>query len=234
MGQRADSELFFEEFTLVHFLGTDRESDRHLELPEDPSYTYANLFYRLRQRKQSESKRKVAFVKDFATSFPKWRWDDPVMAQAEHAFLIRHPQQALASMYSIVTMAPNATGYAYFDAEEVGYEAQLDLFRHLEKRTGKRPVVVDHADLMQNPRATLTKFCAALDIPFDPAMLMFTNPLPPHANGLWDGFFEKVNASKGFNPSSNGPRLQKLPEELQSDADRLEPGYFELHQHRVA
>ena len=87
--------------------------------------------------------RDVAFVKDFPSSFPRHRWDAFPFENAEHAFLIRHPREALASMYSIVALDPNSTGYEYFDSDEVGFESQLD---YLEQRLQRRPTVLDHQD----------------------------------------------------------------------------------------
>ena len=88
-------------------------------------------------------------------------------------------------MYAMVEVHPESTGYTYFDAEECGFEAQAELFDYLMERTNRAPVVVDHKDLMLDPRGTLEKFCEAMGIHFDPSMLEFTLPLPPHANGLW-------------------------------------------------
>ena len=105
-GQRADTELFFESFTLVHFLGTDRENDRHKDIPADPRYNFEDLWKQISAgaqgaRKKVFSQRQlharhapIAFVKDFATSFPRWRWDAFPFEHAEHAFLIRHPRES--------------------------------------------------------------------------------------------------------------------------------------------
>eukprot|EP00040_Diaphanoeca_grandis_P024194 m.132726 g.132726 ORF g.132726 m.132726 type:complete len:352 (-) comp29628_c5_seq2:182-1237(-) len=219
-GQRNDVEMFFEPFSVVHFLGSDRESERHSDIPPDREQTFGKLWSRL---SDSCGDRGVAFAKDFVSSVPRWRWDALPLAHADHAFLIRHPQEALASMYSIVAME-NGTGYTYVDPEEIGYEGQFEMFNYVTKHLRKKPVVLDHADLMRDPESALRTFCLALDLAFDPAMLTFTKPLPPHAHGLWDGFFTKVNASKGFHTVSNktrGPRLHQLPDQAQADVDRL-------------
>jgi hypothetical protein len=88
-------------------------------------------------------------------------------------------------MYAMVDIDPEGTGYTYFDAEECGFEAQLELFDYLRQRTNRLPVVIDHGDLMADPPGMLEKFCHAIGIPYDQSMVKFTVPLPPHANGLW-------------------------------------------------
>jgi hypothetical protein len=96
MGQRGDTTLLFEPFTSVYFLGTDRESPRHKDIPVDISYTYANLWDQLTNKSnvRGSTSRDIIFAKDFATSFPRWRWDSFPMDKVEHAFLIRNPREA--------------------------------------------------------------------------------------------------------------------------------------------
>jgi hypothetical protein len=139
-------------------------------------------------------------------------------------------------MYAMVKVHPDSTGYEYFDAEEMGFEAQLELFEYIKQRTNRTPVVVDHSDIMANPQGMMQKFCNAVGIDFDPSMLEFSVPLPPHANGLWNGFFTKINASTGFHPPSTktrGPRLDGLPAEVHKEITRLEPVYAQLYGYRI-
>jgi hypothetical protein len=88
-------------------------------------------------------------------------------------------------MYAMVKLEPNSTGYNYFDSKEVGYEMQFELYHYLQKRLSKKPVVIEHADMVRDPASTLSKLCSALGIAFDSAMLRFSVPLPTHASGLW-------------------------------------------------
>jgi hypothetical protein len=91
MGQREDTKLLFEPFTSVYFLGSDRENPRHADIAADESLTYANLWEELTNKSSSSS---IIFAKDFASTFPRWRWDSFPMDQVEHAFLIRNPKEA--------------------------------------------------------------------------------------------------------------------------------------------
>lgn len=108
-----------------------------------------------------------------------------------HAFLIRAPERVVASYASKrVAVRPEHLGYAtlrrYFDREA--------------DRLGRAPPVVDAADILRDPAATLAALCAALGIAFDPAMLAWP-PGRRDSDGIWAAhWYGAVEASTGFGP----------------------------------
>ena len=96
---------------------------------------------------------------------------------------------------------------------------------------GAAPPVVDADDILRNPRATLTRLCAACGIPFDDAMLAWEAGPKPF-DGVWaPHWYNAVWASRGFgNPPPPPPAL---PAELQRIADEARPLYERLKAHKL-
>src|SRR5262249_14019162 len=107
------------------------------------------------------------------------------LAGVRHAFLIRDPGRLLAS-YAKVRDTPTLA--------DLGLEQQVEIYR----RFGGP--VIDAADLAAAPRQSLEALCAALAIPFDPAMLSWPAGPRPSA-GLWaKHWYARVWASTAFSP----------------------------------
>lgn len=127
------------------------------------------------------------------------------MDEARHVFLIRHPARVVASFgakYDNPTLA------------DIGFTQQTELYELL-KAKGDNPVVIDSADIRRDPEGMLKRLCAALDLPFDPAMLQW--PAGGHkSDGVWAShWYGAVHASTGF-ALAEGP-----PPELEGEAADL-------------
>ena len=133
-----------------------------------------------------------------------------------HAFLIRDPRRLLAS-YAKVREQPTLA--------DLGLQQQVALFR----RFGGP--VVDSDDLLRDPEGRLRALCAALDVPFDPAMLRWpAGPRP--TDGVWAPYwYASVEASTGFGPYREAPA--DLPADLEPLAEECRPYYDELASRRI-
>jgi hypothetical protein len=111
-------------------------------------------------------------------------------AQVRHVFLIRHPARVVASFgakYDNPTLA------------DIGFTQQTALFDEMS-RQGLSPLVIDSADIRNDPQGMLTRLCDALGLPFDPAMLSWPRGGHP-ADGVWaPHWYGAVHASTGFAP----------------------------------
>ena len=133
-----------------------------------------------------------------------------------HAFLIRDPRRLLAS-YAKVREEPTLA--------DLGLAQQVALFR----RFGGP--VVDSDDLLRDPERTLRALCAALDVPFDPAMLNWPAG-PRDTDGVWaPHWYAGVEASTGFGPY--GEAATDLPAHLEPLAQECRPSYDELASRRI-
>jgi Sulfotransferase domain len=146
------------------------------------------------------------------------------IAQCRNAFLIRAPADVLASYVekrSEVTL------------EDIGFVQQREIFEREADRLGRAPPVIDAADVLGNPRSTLSALCGALDIPFTERMLSWP-PGRRATDGAWaPAWYDAVERSTGFAP----PRPQVPPESLREDlkplAEAARPHYERLRAYRL-
>ena len=134
-----------------------------------------------------------------------------------NAFLIRHPAQVIAS-YARKREAPTL--------DDLGFVQQARLFDRVADLTGAAPPVISAESIRQNPRAALTRLCAALHIPFHDAMLSWPAGPKPQ-DGVWaPHWYGAVHRSTGFE-HPEGP-LPDLPPAYQRLADQALPHYDRL------
>jgi hypothetical protein len=113
----------------------------------------------------------------------EWLW------QLRHAFLIRDPREMLLSL-ARVTPDP--------ELADTGLPQQVELFREVERRTGRSPAVIDARDVLQDPEALLRALCARLELDFQPAMLRW-EPGPRATDGIWARhWYSEVERTTGF------------------------------------
>lgn len=135
-------------------------------------------------------------------------FDRGFMRACTNVFLIRHPARVVAS-YAKKREGPTLA--------DIGFVQQADLFDEVAGWLGHAPLVIDSADVREDPEGTLTRLCAALGIPFTPAMLRWS-PGPKPFDGIWaPHWYGAVHRSSGFE-DPEGP----LPD--------LAPGYTRLIQ----
>jgi hypothetical protein len=144
------------------------------------------------------------------------------MAACTNVFLIRHPARVVAS-YAQKREAPTLA--------DLGFIQQAELFDAEADRLGHAPLVIDSADIRTNPKAALTRLCAALGIPFTDRMLHW--PAGPKSyDGAWaPHWYNAVHRSTGFD-SAEGP-LPDLPDTYRALADGALPVYRRLAAHAL-
>lgn len=101
----------------------------------------------------------------------------------KHIHLIRHPARVVAS-YSAKRESPTL--------RDVGFEQQLSIY---ERFPG---VVVDSADIRNDPEGMLRKLCATIGMKFDHSMLSWQAGPKPF-DGVWAAhWYDAVHHSTGF------------------------------------
>jgi hypothetical protein len=139
-----------------------------------------------------------------------------------HAFLIRAPGQMIASYLRKRESAA---------FEDFGLERQAEFFEREAERLGHAPPVIDANDVLSNPEGVLSGLCAALRVPWKPAMLSWA-PGRRATDGPWaPHWYAAVEASTGFGPPETGPA--DLPDEARRLVDRCRPYYEKLAEHRI-
>ncbi len=119
-------------------------------------------------------------------------WTDTVT----NAFLLRSPEHVLASYVK---------KHEDVGAADIGFAMQRELFDRAADRLGKAPPVIDSTDIRRDPTKALSALCAALEIPFDPAMLSW-KPGPAPEDGVWGvHWYDAIWKSTGFAPPEGEP-----------------------------
>lgn len=136
-------------------------------------------------------------------------------------FLIRHPARVAASF---------SEKYDNPTLQDIGFTQQAELFDQLTN-AGARPVVVESADIRRDPERMLKRLCAAIDLPWDPAMLRW--PAGGHPDdGVWAAhWYGAVHRSTGF-AAAEGPPPQ-LSGSQQVLADAALPYYEKLSRKKI-
>ena len=144
------------------------------------------------------------------------------MPGLRHAFLIRDPERVVAS-YAAKRVAVRP--------EHLGCERQVEYFEREADRLGQAPPVIDSAEVLRDPPAMLERLCAALGIPWDPAMLRWEQGIRP-TDGIWAShWYDAVAASTGFGPPDTAPVT--LDDEARRVVDACRPHYERLAEHRL-
>ena len=125
------------------------------------------------------------------------------LSRLTHGFLIRHPREMLESLDVKLERVR---------VEDTGLPQQLELFEEVRRRTGRIPPVLDSRDVLEDPRATLEKFCEAIGVQFSERMLSW-QPGRRETDGVWARYwYDNVENSIGFQPYR--PKTGELPEHL--------------------
>lgn len=140
------------------------------------------------------------------------------IAQCRNAFLIRAPEDVLASY---------TEKRAEVALADIGFVQQRELFEREADRLGHAPPVIESGDVLADPRAALTALCGALAIPFSERMLSWPAGRRD-SDGVWAPvWYEAVEKSTGFAK----PREKAKPSlsaDLQRIADEARPYYERL------
>jgi len=84
--------------------------------------------------------------------------DRPFLAEAQHAFLIRRPEEIAASNYAL---------HPGMNIGSIGLERLCELQAAIRDAGGNPSVVIDSDDLVARPEATMAAYCAAVELPFN-------------------------------------------------------------------
>ncbi|WP_298916127.1 HAD family hydrolase [uncultured Roseobacter sp.] len=130
--------------------------------------------------------------------------------------LIRHPARVIAS-YAAKREAPTL--------EDIGFVQQHALY---EKLGG---IVIDSTDIRARPEHMLRALCAAIDLPFDPAMLHWPSG-PREEDGVWAAhWYGAVHRSSGFAGAEG--KLPVIEESLADLLDAAQPYYGALLERKI-
>ncbi len=144
------------------------------------------------------------------------------MNNLHHAFLIRDPDDVVASLTEFIS---------YPTLRDTGFPQQESLFEMQRKRIGRNPPVIDSRDLQSNPASVLGQLCDNLGIAYTDVMLSWKPGIHP-TDGCWAKHrYAKVAKTTGFAPPRDS--TSSVPEELKPILEDCREIYHRLHRHRI-
>lgn len=144
------------------------------------------------------------------------------MRAMKHAFLIRDPEEMIASYIKQV---------AEPTLEDTGYRQLADIFQLVRGWTNTPPPVVDARDVRNDPRGILSRLCASLNVEFSERMLSW-EPGPRDTDGVWAKYwYKEVETTNSFRPYEFKPRT--IPTNLYRLLDECQHYYSQLYEHRL-
>jgi hypothetical protein len=148
------------------------------------------------------------------------------MAGCRNAFLIRPPEEVLAS-YAVRRSGARIT------LADVGFERQAELFDREAQRLGFAPPVIEARDVLTAPEAALGALCQALGVAFSPAMLAWPAGRRD-SDGAWaPAWYDAVERSTGFSAARAPPGSADLDPVLRPIAEAARPFYDHLATYRL-
>ncbi len=138
-----------------------------------------------------------------------------------HVFLIRDPAAVIASY---LNKMPTVT------SDDIGIVRQWQLYEAITRLTGRRPFVIDSADVLRAPAAVLQSLCAALDVSWRESEMTTWPAGARDTDGVWAShWYQSVWASEGFaKPKADTPELQGSARTL---AESMWPYYEAMVRH---
>ena len=135
----------------------------------------------------------------------------------QHVFLIRAPQQMLLSLSKVLGQV---------DVAQTGLPQQVELFRSIEQRTGRRPLVLDSRDVLADPAVAMQQLCERLGLDFRPSMLSWPTG-PRSTDGIWaPHWYSRVYETTGF--AADVVRDEPLPDHCVAILSECEALYAQL------
>ena len=159
MRMRGDMACFHEPFGLAWYQGSDARAPRlTAHSPRRPDVSFDTVLADIEQAAATLP----VFSKDMP-QFTSHRWTEDFLDRFEHSFLIRDPAKVMTSLHRSYEKNGDSEGFTDL---ELGFEQQRQLFDRLLDRDGTAPAIIDSDDLLENPEAMVSRYCAALGIPF--------------------------------------------------------------------
>ncbi len=169
----------------------------------------------------NEGRAPIFFQKHMAQHMLK-HIDRSWLGQVSNCFLIRDPRRMLLSFSKVI---------ANPQLEQTGLPQQVAIFNVLRENTGIIPPVITAKDVLLNPAGMLQKLCAALDLPFDRAMLQWKAGRRD-SDGVWaKHWYAAVEQSTCFAPYQEDKRCP--PAQMKGLLQECQALYEQMAQYRI-
>lgn len=212
--ERGDFKVFHEPFSTSYYYSTDRRSERFEDVEPKEEYCFAAVLNRL-----LAPAAKPVFFKDMAY-YVSGCMTPEFVDSFRNTFIIREPRAVLASFSKL---------WPDFTFEEAGFEELHRLFGYAVE-LGQEPVVVDAADLSENPGGIVAAYCERIGVSFIPDALTWEPREVPEWE-IWDEWHEDAQKSTGIGKLSR--EEVELSDDLEEISRRCLPYYEAMYAQRI-
>ena len=222
MLERGDMATLHEPFLYLYYVHDGRRRLPHL----DPDPRRPSSYEDVRTMILETVRTGPVFVKDMCYYVrDRIHGDADFIRRMTSTFLVRDPKRTIPSYFRL---DPGVT------LEEIGCEAQYRHFERVGEITGETPIVIDAADLAEDPAGALRAYCRALELPFMPHALEWDVGLPAAWRDV-SGWHTDLAGSTGITDPrpSGGPGLDAAPH-LRDYYDHHLPFYRKMRAYRLA
>ena len=169
---------------------------------------------------RSEPDTPLLFIKNMAHHIKAM--DRSFIDDMDSFILTRDPIEMLPSLSRGLARSPSVA--------DTGYGVQVEILDRI-LASGRAPIVVDSAAVLNDPRATLASLCSALNVPFDEAMLSWPAGAKS-VDGVWGShWYKRLHTTTGFEPQQSTG--QQIPAELSEAYDACKPLYDRLSEYAI-
>jgi len=171
----------------------------------------SSVYQDLKKELQKPNDADITFVNEHLFGFECFlrektihTFDDNVMDDALHTFIIREPQESIHS-YSAVLSGMKSQNFEYRE-NEVEIQNYEVLIAKLQKEK-KKIIVINSTEMLKDPLKILQKYCDDCDIQFQDCMLQWEKAKPGSVYDQYREWFGTLADSVGFVPF-NREKLQ--------------------------
>ena len=223
MLERGDMATFHEPFLYLYYVHDGKKRLPHHDIDPRRPASYEDI----RAMILNAARARPVFVKDMCYYVSDYiHADEDFIGAMTSTFLIRDPERSIPSYYRL---DPGVT------LEEIGCETQHRHFERVREITGRTPIVIDAADLVENPEGALRAYCRALGLPFMPRALEWGEGLPTEWRDV-SGWHDDLAGSRGIAREITAPRdrpgLDAAPH-LRGYYEHHAPFYRKMRAHRI-
>jgi hypothetical protein len=162
----------------------------------------------------------LVFIKNMAHHLEGM--DVGVIDGMDNFLLTRDPRDMLPSLDRGLGRTPTM--------RDAAYELQIEILERIID-SGREPIVVDSRTVLDAPEPTLQALCAALEVPFDGAMLSWPAGAKT-VDGVWGRhWYERLHRSTGFEP--NASSQEALADDLKPLYEECAPMYDRLSSYAI-
>ncbi|AOX03896.1 sulfotransferase family protein [Moorena producens PAL-8-15-08-1] len=202
--QRPDTAIIDEPFLDVYYFSKWRCSNRFGDYDRRQDYQPTQVLEEIKSKTEAAP---LVFMKEMAYQGLPYI-DQDFIASAINTFIVRHPQEVMASWYR-VNESPTK--------EEFGFDALKQMWQIVTEQLEQKPILVEANSFRRHPQKVLSEYCQRIGVKFYPQMLSWNEdkwrecqPDEMESRAKW---YKTLDGSSGIVPPTK-EKVEIRPEDV--------------------